>query len=214
MVRLIKGVFISIKGEPETLLFNDNDCYSFPRIYDKVVCGKHEICEIDDYIAVIRRKDQRNIKYNCSVMGQPQYGNIIVFGRDCGRLSDMPLSYDMLVSLGVISRGGGGRKMIYKDAFSFVASQLSPAEVLAQVAEEAAELAKAARKLERVMYGKNYTPVTRDEAENALFEEIADVNVAVDVMLSKLGLSYDRVTDIEAEKLARWARRLGGDSDG
>ena len=105
MVRLIKGIFIPIKGEPESLMFDDDDLYSYPRVYDKVVGGKHEICEIDDYTVVIRRKDQRNIKYNCSVMGQPQYGNIIVFGRDCGRLSDMPLSYDMLVSLGAISRG-------------------------------------------------------------------------------------------------------------
>ena len=101
--------------------------------------------------------------------------------------------------------------MIYKDAFAFVASQLSPAELLAQVAEEAAELAKAALKLERVMGGKNYTPVTRDAAEAALIEEIADVNVALDVMMSKLKLEYERVSDIEGEKLTRWARRLGGE---
>ena len=78
-------------------------------------------------------------------------------------------------------------------------------ELLALLAEEAAELAQAALKLRRTMDDVNPTPVTKAEAMDKLLEEIADVQL----MLKTLGLDdlddYDRR---KGEKLDRWAERL------
>lgn len=49
-----------------------------------------------------------------------------------------------------------------------------PAE-LEQTAEECTELAKAALKLARILYGENPTPVTEEQAEKDLTEEYSDV---------------------------------------
>jgi CRISPR/Cas system-associated protein Cas5 (RAMP superfamily) len=96
----------------------------------------------------------------------------------------------------------------YKEAFDTIEAKLDETDVLMQLAEEAAELSKAALKIARVLRGRNYTPVTIVEAEAALIEEIADVNIAVDVALRKRKLPYDRVAEIEDEKILRWAKRL------
>ena len=48
---------------------------------------------------------------------------------------------------------------------------LPETEVLAQLAEEAAELAQAALKLRRVLDGTNPTPLSESEARAALAEE-------------------------------------------
>ena len=62
---------------------------------------------------------------------------------------------------------------------------LPETEILAQLAEEAAELAQAALKLRRVLDGTNPTPVTETEARRNLVEECADVlnclNYALDL---------------------------------
>jgi NTP pyrophosphatase (non-canonical NTP hydrolase) len=79
---------------------------------------------------------------------------------------------------------------------------LSDAELLAQLAEEASELAHAALKLRRVRDGKNYTPVTFQEAYDQLKEEVSDVMLCLEV----LGVDGDRRT-MEV-KLERWADRL------
>lgn len=79
---------------------------------------------------------------------------------------------------------------------------LSDAELLAQLAEEAAELGHAALKLRRVRDGKNYTPVTFQEAYDQLKEEISDVLLCLEV----LGVDGDRRT--MGAKLERWADRL------
>jgi phosphoribosyl-ATP pyrophosphohydrolase len=61
--------------------------------------------------------------------------------------------------------------------------RLPEAAVLEQMAEEAAELAKAALKLARIRRGENPTPVTEDEAYRALCEEMADVAVCAKVLM-------------------------------
>lgn len=79
-------------------------------------------------------------------------------------------------------------------------------ELLAQLAEEATELAQAALKLRRVVDGKNPTPVTYDDALENLLEEVADV----DLVLAVLGLCEsfeDEYTRIKT-KMARWETRL------
>ena len=81
---------------------------------------------------------------------------------------------------------------------------LGEEELLCQLAEECAELGKAALKLRRVLNGKNKTPVTFDEAEDNLIEETADV-VAV---LACLDIREEDYEDIIDKKAMRWLGRL------
>ena len=81
-------------------------------------------------------------------------------------------------------------------------------ELLAQLAEEASELAQAALKLRRVYSGVNPTPVTRREAFANLLEEIADVRLLVLVLgLDTPFYRIDCERTMEA-KLSRWVSRL------
>ena len=95
------------------------------------------------------------------------------------------------------------------DDFEYIRSKLGEDELLAQLAEEAAELAQAALKLRRAMGGAvNPSPVLLRHAELDLRAELADVNVCV----RALGLSFgDRdVMEVFAEKRTRWRKRLEG----
>lgn len=83
-----------------------------------------------------------------------------------------------------------------------------PADVAGQLAEEAAELAKAACKLERVIRGTNPTPVTYDEAVASLVEELSDINVVSSVLIDVLAVPYSRISDTEPNKFERWATHL------
>ena len=82
---------------------------------------------------------------------------------------------------------------------------------LIQLAEESAELAKAALKLIRAMSGD--TPVTENEARANLIEEIADVETAVSVIISdKDRGNIDAIKDM---KMMRWIMRINrGNGDG
>ena len=66
-------------------------------------------------------------------------------------------------------------------------TSLPEVEVLAQLSEESAEMAKAALKLRRVLDGTNPTPVSERTARENLTEEISDVLVC----LCDLGLHGD-----------------------
>lgn len=90
----------------------------------------------------------------------------------------------------------------------YIRQRLAPSVALCQLAEEASELSQAALKLVRATGNGNPTPVSYDAAVDALYEEYADVNVAVTVVLDRLGLGYDRLDDLEAGKIRRWAMRL------
>jgi len=79
-------------------------------------------------------------------------------------------------------------------------------ELLAGMAEEAAELAKAALKLRRIFDGTNPTPKSEVEAIEDLWEEIADVKLYV----SMLDVNPREISRIMEEKLARWEKRLNG----
>lgn len=84
-------------------------------------------------------------------------------------------------------------------------------ELLAQLAEEASELAQAALKMRRTLSDTNPTPVTRKQAEAGLLEEIADVKLC----LHEGG--FERVRDkiqvnrIISAKAERWLKRLLGE---
>ena len=80
--------------------------------------------------------------------------------------------------------------------------------LLLGLAEEASELAQAALKLHRVMDGKSPTPLTLPEAVKALQEEIADVDLYEEELLTNH--DWDCVYEIKKGKHTRWLERLTG----
>ena len=90
-----------------------------------------------------------------------------------------------------------------------VCKYLLGVELLAQLAEEAAELAQAALKLRRALDGTNWTPKTLEDCKAALEEEIADVEgVLLALDYATPLVDYDRVHGIQGAKMRRWAARL------
>lgn len=90
---------------------------------------------------------------------------------------------------------------------------LPKTEILAQLAEEASELAQAALKLRRALDGTNPTPKSVAECEANLMEEWADVNVAFDQLWDDKGVFQLIELDEEyqstiTKKLDRWLSRL------
>lgn len=82
-------------------------------------------------------------------------------------------------------------------------------ERLAQLAEEATELAQAALKLRRAYKSTgNPTPVTLQGAYQNLLEELADVKVCLAVLNLDANGTQWRVDQLAEEKLHRWAERL------
>lgn len=89
---------------------------------------------------------------------------------------------------------------------AYIRARLPREELLAQLAEEGAELTHAALKLRRALDGTNPTPVIIPDAVSALMEEVSDVLL----LISLLSLDQDK-GDIQATmdfKLSRWRGRL------
>jgi len=91
----------------------------------------------------------------------------------------------------------------------FIRSTIREDELLAGLAEEAAELSQAALKYRRALTGYNPTPLAPKDARAALLEEIADV----ELYLSILGFYKDKrdintLADHTRSKLTRWVKRL------
>lgn len=93
----------------------------------------------------------------------------------------------------------------------YIRTTVTMDELLAGLAEEAAELAQAALKYRRTLTRANPTPTTPEAARAAMLEEIADV----ELYLSIIGFYKDK-SDINAladhtrDKLDRWVERLQG----
>jgi len=88
-------------------------------------------------------------------------------------------------------------------------NRLTLRDQLEQLAEEAAELSQAALKLIRARdLSTNKTPVSADEAQEALEEEVIDVLIAFDTVF---GCDFDDLIDAmrNSPKWERWAKRLG-----
>ena len=85
-------------------------------------------------------------------------------------------------------------------------------ELLAQLAEECAELSQAALKLRRALTGINPTPVTVDEARKSLVEEAADVYNVLGLLLD--AADNAEIYSIIRRKKARWLNRLEGKTRG
>ena len=100
-------------------------------------------------------------------------------------------------------------RFIYPNAINYVTRRLSAPAMLGQLAEEAAELGKAALKLQRIQMDENPTPVTEAEAMEALVEEIGDIYCTLDAIINKLDIIYcEKVMPIIYEKGTRWADRV------
>lgn len=86
-------------------------------------------------------------------------------------------------------------------------------ELLAGLAEEAAELVQAALKYRRAIEGTNPTPVTTLEAMATLSEEVADVLLYLAVLdiVADVAFYQEAPAKRTAEKLQRWLDRLKGD---
>lgn len=93
-----------------------------------------------------------------------------------------------------------------------IRSRLSRTEILAQLAEECSELAQAALKLRRAIRGDNPTPITVDEAEAKVTEEVADVLLCIMVAGDYV---QNMIVDKEVKRImdrkgSRWVFRLMG----
>lgn len=87
-----------------------------------------------------------------------------------------------------------------------VQETLTERDLLEQLAEEAAELCQAALKLIRASgMNNNVTPVTREQAAEAVFEELNDVLIVAEALGIFLG---DHKMD--SYKWQRWAERVAG----
>ena len=98
----------------------------------------------------------------------------------------------------------------YDEMNRYIKSLLSGRDVLEALAEEAAELSQAALKMIRAcrLEGtNNVTPVTPEEATDNLLEEMADVELVMDV-LSHYVCCGKALNNIKDEKRERWASRL------
>lgn len=84
---------------------------------------------------------------------------------------------------------------------------LPKTEILAQLAEEASELAQAALKLRRALDGTNPTPKCVKECQKAFEEEYADVVNCI-IALDLDDAVFDRMQKMQHEKEVRWLSRL------
>lgn len=91
----------------------------------------------------------------------------------------------------------------------YIREKLGTGELLAQLAEEATELAHAALKLRRVYDGTNPTPTTEEDAMANLHEEIADVKLLLIVLDMETATKKAKHAHIMQAKIRRWAKRLG-----
>lgn len=89
---------------------------------------------------------------------------------------------------------------------NFIRDQLPDEELLAQLAEEATELAHAALKMRRAMDGRNPTPVPASEAWEKLQEEVADVLLSLQVL--SIETNDQEYRETIRQKLERWVYRL------
>lgn len=85
---------------------------------------------------------------------------------------------------------------------AYILTELTPADLYGQLAEEAAELAQAALKVQRILLGRNPPATTADEAIANLTEELSDVCLLLELM------ELEPSTEVMDAKTARWYGRL------
>ena len=95
-----------------------------------------------------------------------------------------------------------------KDPIEIIREHIDQSEMLAQLAEEASELAHVALKLRRAYDGTNPTPVTRRQAYSQLLEEYGDIFACTIALGFNRGIDKMQIGKSAQEKLERWEERL------
>ena len=92
----------------------------------------------------------------------------------------------------------------------YIAENLSKGEILAQLAEESAELTQAALKHRRTFTeGASPTPKTEDETLDNLIEEFADVLICAEAINHQETKLFEKpFRDVYKYKLRRWYDRI------
>lgn len=83
------------------------------------------------------------------------------------------------------------------------------AACLELLAEECTELAHACLKLARKQRGENPTPTTILDSVKAIHEEIADVELCIEVLSCSQWYNNERCNSMFHKKLERWITRTG-----
>ena len=101
--------------------------------------------------------------------------------------------------------------MTYIDMLNYIKSHVSKKELLAQLAEEATELAKAALKYRRTLDDENPTPMSTNEAFRNLIEEIDDIGLCLETLALMWRVKSNSLQ--REQKLNRWVERLKNASE-
>ena len=80
--------------------------------------------------------------------------------------------------------------------------------VLEQLAEECSELAQASLKYARLLRGENPTPKTEEECRDALVEEMADVQLMIDLLTMSGIIGDAEIRTRMGKKMLRWLDRM------
>lgn len=109
----------------------------------------------------------------------------------------------------------GRRKMDNEIMDNEILEKVGEPAALEQLAEECGELAMAAlklghaaQKLARIERKENPTPKTFEECREEFYEEVADVEVGVDVMMASPWAQVERINHYYDEHMKRWRKRL------
>lgn len=100
------------------------------------------------------------------------------------------------------------RAITGEEAVNLIRSNVSRDNLLCQLAEEAAELSKAALKLRRCIVPGNPARISEKEAETDLMEETADVLLLLNIL--RLTDKKGMISIINRKKLKRWVKSLEG----
>ena len=101
--------------------------------------------------------------------------------------------------------------MTYSEMLNYIKAKVNYKERLAQLAEEATELAHAALKYRRTLDDENPTPVSSNEAFKNLIEEIDDIALLLETLALKWRVEFN--SSSRERKLKRWVERLKNASE-
>lgn len=101
--------------------------------------------------------------------------------------------------------------MTYSEMLNYIKAKVNYKERLAQLAEEATELAHAALKYRRALDDENPTPVSKGEAFKNLVEEIDDIGLCLEVLALMWRVEFNSLQ--REQKLKRWVERLKNASE-
>lgn len=102
--------------------------------------------------------------------------------------------------------------MTYEDKLKKIFNAIKTKAILEQLIEELGELVQASAKHLRIMRGVNPTPITHSENTENIQEEIADVQICIDLTIQSLRCdsvkTQKEIEFIKQQKLSRWLDRL------